>query len=168
MAIASTNLKLQLSGGTSNTDPDLALGGAISSTEITTDTLDNLFDEVTGTEHSAGDVEYRAIYFKNTSGSDSAYSTKIWVSQNTPSTEDEVTIGLDPVGLNGTATTISTENDAPTGVTFGSHNTEETALSLGTVGAGGYYALWVKRTVTAGTTPYSNNTFKLKIKCNIT
>ena len=65
MAILSTDLKMYLSGGASNSDPAAALGGAISSSQRGT----NIFDNVTSGEASAGDTEYRGVYIKNTNGS---------------------------------------------------------------------------------------------------
>jgi len=54
-------LEFRLTGGSSNSDPDQSLGGVTSSNEISSTAMNNLFDNVTPTEASSGDVEYRAI-----------------------------------------------------------------------------------------------------------
>lgn len=65
MSIAASDLKIYLSGGAGNSDPNASLGGVRSTTEVVDDTLHNLFDYVSGTEAGAGDTEYRASYIKN-------------------------------------------------------------------------------------------------------
>jgi len=65
MAIVDGDVDLYLSGGAGNSDPNASLGGVISSTAITDDSLHNIFDYVSGSEASAGDDEVRAIYVKN-------------------------------------------------------------------------------------------------------
>ena len=46
MPIVAADIKEYLSGGGSNSDPNAALGGAISSTEVTDNTTHNLWDVV--------------------------------------------------------------------------------------------------------------------------
>ena len=62
MAIIASELHYRHSGGAGNSDPDASIGGAMSSTQITDDSDNNLFDDVTGDEASSGDTEYRGIY----------------------------------------------------------------------------------------------------------
>ena len=167
MAISATDIKFYHSGGAGNSDPDASLGGAISTTEVTDDTLNNLFDDVSGAEHTAGDTEYRCFYVKNTHGSDSANSAKIWIETNTPAADDTVEIGLDLAGKNGTADTVADESTAPDpAVTVSTAANEGASLSLGTLAAGDYYAVWVKRIVSAGSTAQSSNSFVLKVKAD--
>jgi len=68
MPIVSTDIEYRLSGGTTNTDPDASLGGAMSTAVgglITSGAANNLFDDVTGDESAAGDTEYRCFYVTN-------------------------------------------------------------------------------------------------------
>ena len=69
MAITSSDLEFYLSGGSSNSNPNAALGGAISSSAITNASDNNLFDDVTGDEADSGDSEYRCSYINNNYGS---------------------------------------------------------------------------------------------------
>ena len=59
-------LAFQLSGGASNSDPNASLGGTHSSVALSGTAMNNLFDDVSSGEASAGDTEYRAIDITNT------------------------------------------------------------------------------------------------------
>jgi len=153
MAIIASELKFYLSGGAGNTDPDAALGGVISTTEVVDDTLNNLFDDVSGAEHSAGETNYRCIYVKNTNGSDEAFNSKLYISSNSTGVDSSLEIGLDLAGLNAEADTIPDEDTAPDpAVTFTTADGYANALDLSGVPAGEYYAIWVKRIIAAGAT----------------
>ena len=125
-------------------------GGNASQNPAIANQVNKLFDDVSRPESVAGDIEYRCFYVKNAHGADSMASCLLWINADTPGA-DTIAIGLDPVGLNGTATTIADENTAPSGVTFSEPSSELTALSLGTIAAAGYYAVWMRRTVPVGT-----------------
>jgi hypothetical protein len=163
MSVQSSDLKFFLSGGAANSDPDAALGGDKSSVEITSDSLSNLFDEVTGDEHTAGDTEYRCLFVKNDSA-ETAYNVKLWIDSNTTSAEDTLNIGLDLTGVGDEADTIADESTAPDpAVTFSAAADQDNALDLGDLAAGESYPIWVKRIVSAGSTPQANNAATLKV-----
>jgi len=157
MAITASDIKFYLSGGGSNSDVNAALGGAISSTEVTSASLHNLFDKVSGAEASAGDTEYRCIYVKNTHGSLTWESVKAWVSTNTPSTDSTIDIALGGEGKNGTAETVANENTAPSGESFSAPSSYASGLSLGDLDAGDYYPIWIRRTISASATAYNTD-----------
>lgn len=168
MAITSSDIKFYLSGGTSNTNVNASLGGAISTTEVTDNQLHNLFDKTLGTESTAGDIEYRCIYVKNTHGSLELELAKIWISTNTSSPANVIAIALDGAGKGGTAETETDENTAPTGETFSQPTSYSGGLSLDGVGTGlGYgvsYPIWIRRTIAAGATAVDNVTFVLSVQ----
>ena len=168
MAITSSNIKFYLSGGTSNSNVNASIGGAISSTEVTDNSLHNLFDKTLGTESTAGDTEYRCIYVKNTHGSLELELAKIWISTNTSSPANVIAIALDGAGKGGTAETETDENVAPTGETFSQPTAYSGGLSLdggGTgLGAGVAYPIWIRRTIAAGATAVDNVTFVLSVQ----
>lgn len=150
------HIEFYLSGGASNTAADGSLGGVISSYDIVPDALlRNLFDDVSSSEASAGDTEYRCYYVKNAS----AYTwvgAEVWIGGETPSADTVLDIGLDPVGngdgvSTGVATTIANESTAPAGVSF-SHPTSSPGASIGNLAAGEVRAVWVRRTVSASAT----------------
>ena len=163
MSIITSDIKCLLSGGAGNTDPNAALGGIISVTEIVDDTLDNLFDDVSGAEHAAGDINYRCFYVKNNSA-EIAYNVKIYIDTNTPAADDVINIGLDLGGLDATADTIADEHTAPDpAVTFTTADGYANALNMGDIPAGEKFAVWVKRIVSAGSTAQANNSAILKV-----
>ena len=168
MAITSSNIKFFLSGGTSNTNVNASIGGAISTTEVTDNSLHNLFDKTLGTESTAGDIEYRCIYVKNTHGSLELELAKIWISSNTSSPANVIAIALDGAGKGGTAETETDENVAPTGETFSQPTAYSGGLSLDGGGTGlGYgvsYPIWIRRTIAAGATAVDNVTFVLSVQ----
>ena len=168
MAITSSNIKFYLSGGTSNTNVNASIGGAISTTEVTDNSLHNLFDKTLGTESTAGDIEYRCIYVKNTHASLELELAKIWISTNTSSPANVIAIALDGAGKGGTAETETDENVPPTGETFSNPTAYSGGLSLDGGGTGlGYgvsYPIWIRRTIAAGATAVDNVTFVLSVQ----
>mgnify|MGYP001577510872 CR=1 FL=1 len=96
MPIVATDLLLRLSGGSGNTDPDAALGGVMStSTSIsTTVSEENLFNNFTAAEASAGSTKYRGLYLLNNHGSISLTSSAVWISTQTPSSTTAGAIAL--------------------------------------------------------------------------
>jgi hypothetical protein len=61
-------IKFYLSGGSSNTNPFLSLGGSISNTEIINGLLNNLWSDVPESDSNNGVIDHRVIFVKNVSG----------------------------------------------------------------------------------------------------
>lgn len=162
MAIVATDLKFYLSGGGSNTDPDAALGGAISTAQASS----NLFDDIGTAEAAAGESEYRAIFIKNTNATDTAYATKVWIAANTIATSTALQIALADEGVANTIETVANEGTAPTGPTFDDAEDEANALTIGNLAPGEAHGVWVKRTVAATTVAFPNDTATLRVKAN--
>jgi len=176
MAITAGDIKFYLSGGGANSDPNASLGGAISSTEITDATLHNLFDVVSSSEASSGDVEYRCIYIRNTYASSPALTLQnavVWIStagSPTASTDTDIEIGVGGA-INETAQDLGSPAEegspgpdgSPT-VTFSQPYSEGTAISLGNLDANDYIALWLRRTVTAGASAFNTDYAVLTVK----
>lgn len=134
------------SGGASNSDPNASLGGAKSSVSVDTG-LNGLFDDVSGAESEAGDVEYRCVYWVNSAGK-TVEDARAYIYADA-SGSDSLAIGVDAAGKNGTATTVANEDTAPSGVTFSSPSDYANGIQLGNFDDGDYIAIWVKRTVPA-------------------
>lgn len=168
MAILASDIKFYLSGGATNTNPDASLGWIISSTAIVDDTLNNLFDDVTGVEHSTGDTNYRCIYVKNDSA-ETAYNVRIYIESNTTAVDDTINIGKDLAGAGdgsttGVADTVADEHTAPDpAVTFTTATDYANGIVLNTMTAGQVYGVWVKRIVSAGTTAQADNEATLEV-----
>lgn len=159
MPITTTDIKYKLSGGAANSDPLLSIGGAKSSV----DSSSAIFDDVSSAEASAGDVEYRCVYILNNHGALSYQTAKVWIQTQTPSGDTDVAIGLAAAGLNAAETAVANENTAPAGVTFSAPSSFAGGLSLGTIPAGQFYGIWVRRTVNAAAASASDS-FTLRVQ----
>lgn len=167
MPIAASDILCRLSGGASNTDPNLSLGGVMStSTVITDNTLHNLYDVVSGAESTAGDTEYRGFYVLNNHGSLTMQSSKIWIDSESSHSGVNVKIALAGEGLNVTMETVANENTAPAGETFAEAATEGAALTLGNIPNGQRFGVWLERIINAATAAFNNYTVVIKIKCD--
>ena len=160
MPIVSTEIKVYLSGGSANGNPDAALGGAISSTQMGT----NLFDTVSSAEAGTGDTEYRGVYIKNTNASLTLSNAKVWILSNTPSTDTAFQIALCDEGVNAAMETVGGEGTAPDGPTFDDAEDEANSLDLGDLAAGDFYGIWVKRVVSESASAYANDGITLRVK----
>jgi len=163
MAVLAADIKYYLSGGAANTNPALALGGAISTTELVDNSAANLFPNAAGTETLAGSTDYLCLYVKNTSAQ-TFFSAQIYVTQITTSTEDEITMALGSSAINATEQTITNITTAPTGLSaFSAPTTYATGLVIGDMVASATKAVWFKRVINASlATPVDANTFKFE------
>lgn len=161
MAITAADIKEYLSGGAGNSNPNASLGGVISTTEVTDNTTHNLWDVVSSAESSSGDTEYRCVYVKNTHGSLTLQSAKVWISSNTPSTSTAVRIALGTSAVNGTEQTIGNESTEPSGVSWSTAANEGAALSIGDIPFGQHKAIWIERVVSASAGAYTDDNYVL-------
>lgn len=152
MAIVAGDLKLHLTGGASNADAALSLGGISSSVLFTDATLQNLFANVSPADALAGAVHYRALSFKNNSA-ETAYGAVVYISQETSSADTTVAIAYDSTGTQ----SVANEDTAPTGVTFSTPLSLAAGIALGDVAAGATKRIWFKRTIAAGASQASDS-----------
>lgn len=163
MPIAPADIQYRLSGGAANANPDASLGGAKSSVQIVDNTDNNLFDDVSGAEHTAGDVEYRALYVHNAHGSLTLTGAVVWIASDTSGADSDLSIAVGTAAINGTEQTIANESTAPTGVTWSDAAiSRATGLALGDIPAGQHKAVWLRRTITAGSTPQAADTAQIQ------
>ena len=159
MPIASSDLLWKYSttagtAGNQNTgDAAGSLGKYISTTQIPDATLNNLFDDVSGDENAANDVEYRCIFIHNNHASLTLQSPVVWISSEVAGGAD-IAIAVDDVAASAIGSTsaqadeVANESTAPTGESFSSPTTKATGLALGDIPAGYCRAIWVRRTAT--------------------
>lgn len=168
MPIVGTDVIYRLSGGSANTNPNSALGGAMSSTAIVDNVAQNLFDNVSGTESRDGDTEYRCFFVLNNHGTLTFQNARIWLSALTPSADDEVDIALSEVSPGTTDDRVianegtdpnASPNNSRTALVFSRPTTSGTALTIGDIAPGQRKGIWVRRVVNAGAGAYTNNTF---------
>ena len=155
MAILTADLlyKYSVTTGPGNSTSGIAagsLGEFISTTQITSASLNNLFDDMTGDENAALDDEYRCVFIHNANGSLTWEDPVLWISAEVAGGAD-ATIGVDPTAASvlasetDQAVEIATESDVPGSVDFTGPTTKGTGLALGDLAAGKVKAFWFKR-----------------------
>lgn len=139
------------------------LGGAITGTKVVNKVVGNFFSSVDLAEAILGSTIFWGGYIKNDSLTDIGENFTVFIDPNTPHADDEVTIGLDPAGLNGTMQTIATNATAPTGVEFLLAPTYNQGVFMGTLKPGEKYPFWLKRVVNVTHTEQKHNNFFVNI-----
>jgi len=170
MPIASSDILLKLSitsGAAGNAaaqpDPNASLGKYISTTQLSGTALNNLFDDVSGAESAAGDIEYRCVFVHNNHGSLAYQSAVVYLSAETAG-GSSIALATDNIAASAIgsasaqAALIANEDTAPSGVSaFSTPTTAAAGLSLGTINFGQTKAFWVRRTTSAATAAANND-----------
>lgn len=177
MPIVTSDIKVKLSvktgsagNSTAQGNVNNSLGKYASTTELVDNTLNNLYDDISGAENAASTVDYRCVFIHNSHGSLTAQSSLIWI-QSEVAGGASIAIGLDPAGASpigqssAQAEEIANETTAPTGVTFSTPTNSGTGLSLGNLQAGYCYAVWVRRTA-ANSSALNNDGATLRFQCD--
>lgn len=154
-------LQFNYTGGASNSDGDASLGGTHSSNELSATALNNLFDDVTPTEATNGDTEYRAVDVTNT-GDATATGVVFFMDPESTSADSQIDAGIESSSIDVT-TSIADESTAPTGVTFVHYNSGS-KLSLPDIPSGSYCRLWLRRVISAAAGNTSNDEGTLKVE----
>jgi hypothetical protein len=158
MAITATDILFKLSiltgtAGNQNAqaDPNASLGKYISTTQITDATDNNLFDDISGDENAASDVEYRCFFVHNNHATLTWTTVVAWLSAEV-SGGASVAISIDTTAASaiGSATAqakqVADESTAPATQTFSSPTTKAAGLAIGDLAPGQCRAIWVRRT----------------------
>lgn len=129
---------------------------------------ENLFANVESAERVSGSTKYRCFYFVNEHDTETLSAAVVYIATQTPSTTTDAAIGLDPAGVGdgastGVAAVIPDEDTAPAGVVFSAPSTAGTGLSVGDLAPGAAIAVWVRRTVNAGTAARASDAFTVTI-----
>lgn len=128
-----------------------SLGGFTSTTAWTGGSLNDLFDDVSGTENAASTVDYRAIDVLNNHATLTLLNAVVYVSAEVAGGAG-VAIAVDNTGpvAKGATTqgaSIATETTAPTGVgAFSTPTTAAAGLALGSLAPGQIRRVWIRRT----------------------
>lgn len=146
---------------TAQADPNACLGDQVSTTAWAGGSANDLFDDVSGAENAASDVEYRCIFVHNSNAANILENAVVYLSAETAG-GTAIAVGADTTAASavGAATQqaliIANENTAPAGVSFSSPTTAGTGVSLGNIGVGQVKAFWIRRTA-ANTAALSND-----------
>jgi len=174
MAIAASDILFKLSlktgvAGHAAAQPDVneSLGKYISTSELSGTALNNLFDDVSGAENEASDVEYRCIFVHNAHASLTLQGAVVYLySQVSGGTS--IAISVDTTAASAIAAAgaqaleVADESTAPLALVFTAPATLGTALSLGNIAAGYCKAIWLKRTA-ANTAAVANDGCVLRV-----
>lgn len=161
MPISSSDIKIRLSTKSGSAGNSLSqgnvnnsLGKYISTTDIVNSTLNNLFDDISGSENAASTVDYRCVFVYNAHPTLTWTGVKIYLSAEGVGGAN-ISIAIDDIvasvvgDTSAQAAEIANETTAPTGVgSFSAPTTTGAALSIGDLPAGKCRAVWVKRTAT--------------------
>lgn len=80
MVTTATNISIVLSGGSTNESPINSIGGSPSNTPITTNSINNLFADITEDQQEGGYEDYRCFYIFN-DGDTPIYTIRLWISE---------------------------------------------------------------------------------------
>lgn len=152
-------------GDTTGGTPATSLGDQVSTTVITDASLQNLFDNVAGSEAGSGDTEYRCIFVLNNHATLTLLGAKVLVQSET-SGGGNITIALDNIAVSAKgsssaqAAAIVDENSAPSGVgSFGAG-----PLTIGDIAPGQVKAIWIKRVVPSSTTAIDSDGVVIRVE----
>jgi hypothetical protein len=140
------NVSAHLSGGSSNTDPLLSIGGAMSSALQST----SLFDDPPAARRTAGFTDYRLIYYRNDEDVDVTLSAYVGQQMADHGT---IAVGLATQAVNATVPAVADRFTAPAGVTFLASGHTATV----TVPSGQTKGVWIRRIITAGSPEDATN-----------
>lgn len=138
-----------------------SLGKYMSNADLTDNTLNNLFPDVTGAENAASNVDYQCVFIFNNHATLTWQGVVVWISAETAG-GSSFAVGVDTTAASaaGSATaqalTIANKNTAPAGVTFSAPTTQATGVVVGDIPAGQVRAIWIRRT-SANTAALAND-----------
>ena len=162
MAIVATDIDYKHSGGAANSDGNASLGGVISANDIGA-TLHALFDIVSSSEASVGDVEYRCIYIQNNHATITAQNIKAFIQSQTTSGDTDIAIGLGTSAVDVAEQSVADESTAPIGVTFSAPADDASGLVIPDLAPGSFKAIWIRRTVNAAAAAFNSDTATLRV-----
>lgn len=158
MSIANTDILLKFSvaaaaGNTTAGSANTSLGDQISTTQITDNSLHNLFDVISGDENALSESEYRCIFIHNSHATLSWTNIRVYLASEVAGGAN-IAIGVDPAAASAIgqasaqAAVVADENTAPGGVTFSSPTTLGAAVNIGDLAPGQCRAIWIRRSAT--------------------
>jgi hypothetical protein len=160
MPILSTDIKYYESKATGTTN----LGGEIDTDNEVSLTLHDLFDKVESIEALDGAIDYRCVYVSNVHSSITLTSALVYISNQTPSIDTSIFIGVGTSIVGGVEQGIADELTPPNGVTFSNVIGVENGLVLGNIPATSHKAIWFKRVTSPAASAYSTDGFTIAVK----
>lgn len=158
MAIVAGDIEFRLSVPTgtkgnilAQSNPNNSLGGVTATTTIVDATLNNLFDNVTGDDNAASDVEYRAYFVHNSHLTLTWESVVMWISASV-SGGAVACIAVDSFAASTVGNisgsqmlVVATEDTAPVALTFTMPESKGAGISIGDLLPIEVRGVWIKR-----------------------
>jgi len=155
MAIIEADLIYRLSGGVANTDPNLALGGSMSTAAggiVVTNTQNNDMNDITSDEAAAGITIYRGYFYENTNATLTWTVPVFWIESQTSSGDTTVNIAIADEAKNLPIEVIPNEETAPVGPVFTAPANKAAGIVIGSLDPTDNRGLWVEYIVNGGAT----------------
>ena len=161
-----SNIHFYLTGGSSNTNPNLSLGGNISTSHFIDNVLHNLFRQVIDSELSSGITLYRCIALKNDNTTETMRNPVVYLVTDTISTDDLALYSFAQAAKNTAETTIPNETTTPTGskINFIAALNRSGGLDLPDLAPGEYVNIWLRISVEPSSRPFPENSFKIRVE----
>lgn len=156
-----TDLKLFLSGGLENQNPQASLGGHMSSKEFLGSYPHEILDRVSLTEMQSGMTDHHLLYLKNTNTLYAFNNIRIFVLQNTINPFDTILLGLAAAGKNMDEYPLNIDTVVPPNVSFTAADTSTTGLVVPSLGPNEKIGMWIKRVLNQGSEPHAANLAKI-------
>jgi len=164
MAVISSTLQINKSGGSANEDQHTSLGGTESAAAgrlFINNFLHNMYDEVGISEASSGDEEYRHFYYVNANAF-SLSNAKLQILSNTKEKWSKVYFAKGTAANGSREQAVANENTAPVGISEDAWiSTGE--IALGTIPATSWASIWTRRKVEPGSLIVNNEKVSFRI-----
>jgi hypothetical protein len=138
--------------------PGNCLGKFASTTQLSATFLNNIFQDLTGAQNAAGQVDYACLFIYNGNASDTMLNPVVWLPTALLGSGNTATfaVGADPTTPSilgsGTAQAVVIQNplQAPAGVTswYSPSATQSGGVALPDIPAQDVAAVWLQRTAT--------------------
>jgi len=159
MAIAASDIKFYYPAVTVE-GPDL--GGASTTSEIGTD-KNALWDDVSGSEASSGDTEWRKIFIGLGSevGADVLSNPVVWVLSTTPAGDE-----IELLGSTASGDSSNAQSDiSGTAVTnWSTPEVKSDGVSIGNISSSQAIAIWMRRKVPSSTPAWADDAATIRIE----
>lgn len=103
------------------------------------------------------------LFSQNANATLTLIAPKLWIQANTPSATTTVALGLGSSAQGGTEQTVANEATAPSAVSFTEPTNFAGGIALDDIPAGGHRAVWIRRTVNAGTAAVADS-FTIRVQ----
>jgi hypothetical protein len=127
-----------------------------------TNLKNNIFGPVTAKESEAGFTDYRCIFLKNESATNTLKDAHVYLEATPDNTQIHIFLGAANLG-NVQEPTITNFTDIPAGIAFQRAEDVNHAVNLGDIASNSSQGFWLKRTVDPGAKADDLNSFIITV-----